>query len=85
MTTEKPIRGPRVHRPAASATWEHSHKWGPNFGDNTDLRVTRTDGGRLSIGYGRESVEIRAELVPILAEMVTQAAAWSDATREGRA
>jgi hypothetical protein len=67
-----------VHRPAASRTWEHTHKWGSSFGDSTDLRVTRTDGGPLRIAYGRESIEIREELVAVLAEMVATAAEWSD-------
>lgn len=67
-----------VRRPAASATWEHSHRWGSQFGDVTDLRVTRTDGGPLTIAYGRESVDIREELVDVLAEMVAAAAAWAD-------
>lgn len=67
-----------VHRPAASATWRHTHRWGTSLGDSTDLRVTRTDGGGLTITYGRESIEIRAALVGVLAEMVAAAAEWSD-------
>lgn len=72
----------RIHRPAASATWEHTHKWGVQFGDNTDLRVTRTDGGGLSIAYGRESIDIREALVSVLAEMVAAAAVWTDEPSE---
>ena len=80
---EKPmsetIRGPRVHRPAASATWEHEHRWGSQLGDSTRLSVTRTDGSGMRLAYGKESVEVRDELVPILAAMVVAAAEWTDA------
>ena len=72
----------RTHRPAASRTWEHTHRWGAQFGDSTDLRVTRTDGGGLSIAYGRESIDIREALVSVLAEMVAEAAEWTDAPSE---
>lgn len=72
----------RIHRPPASATWEHEHRWGTLISDTTTLYVDRTDGGRLQIRYGGESIEIRAELVPVLADMVAAAAAWTDeATR----
>lgn len=70
----------RVHRPAASATWEHEHRWGSNFGDSTTLRVTRTDGGRMHFRYGHKEFEVPAALVSILAEMTAAAAAWSDDT-----
>lgn len=73
------IRGPRVHRPAASATWEFEHRWGSMIGDSTTLRVTRNDGGALTIGYGREEIEIRRDLVAKVAEMVAAAAEWTDA------
>lgn len=73
------IRGPRVHRPAASATWSHEHLWGPQLGDSTNLSVTRTDGGAIRLAYGRESLEVRGELVTLFAEMVAAAAAWTDA------
>ena len=73
----KPIRR-EVHRPAASARWRHTHKWGTSFGDSTTLTVTRTDGGSLQIAYGKESIEIRGVLVDVLAEMVAAAAAWTD-------
>lgn len=72
------FRGPRVHRPASSATWQHEHRWGTSFGDSTTLRVTRVDGGGLTVAYGRESIEIRGGLVERLAEMVAAAAAWTD-------
>lgn len=79
MSTSSPSTlRPRVHRAASVATWEHSHRWGTLIGDVTDLRVSRTDGGRMVISYGQDSVEIREELVPILAEMVAAAAEWSD-------
>ncbi|UUW88376.1 hypothetical protein [Pimelobacter simplex] len=68
----------RVHRPPASATWQHEHRWGPAFGDSTTLSVVRTDGGPMRIRYGNESVELRAELVPVFVEMVAAAAAWTD-------
>lgn len=67
-----------VSRPPASATWECEHRWGPQFNDVSKLTVIRTDGGSLSIRYGRESIDIRAEVVPQLAEMVAAAAAWTD-------
>lgn len=67
-----------VYRPAASATWTHSHKWGVRLGDSTDLTVTRTDGGGLRIAYGKESIEIREALVGVVAEMVAAAATWTD-------
>lgn len=74
----------RIHRPAASATWEHTHRWG-GLGaslDEVGLRVTRTDGGGLTISYGRESIEIREALVAVLAEMVAAAAEWTDEPSE---
>lgn len=74
----------RIHRPAASRTWEHTRRWGTQFGDFTDLRVTRTDGGGLSIAYGRESIDIREALVSVLAEMVAEAAEWTDAPSDVR-
>lgn len=77
------IRRPSVSRPAASATWRHEHRWGPMISDSTTLRVTRTDGGSLTIAYGKESVEIRRELVEQAAAMVAAAAEWTDT--EGRA
>lgn len=67
-----------THRPAASRVWEYEHRWGSQIGDTRDLRVVRVNGGRMEIGYGKNSVEIRAELVPILAKMVAGAAAWSE-------
>ena len=76
------FRGPRIHRPASSATWEHDHRWGSMIGDSTTLRVTRTDGGAMAINYGSERVEIRAELVGTLAAMVAAAAAWTDRATE---
>jgi hypothetical protein len=48
------------------------------IGDSTTLRVTRTDGGSLSVIYGREEIEIRRELVGRVAEMIAAAAAWKD-------
>lgn len=68
----------RVERAAAKATWEHEHRWGPSFGDATLLRVTRVDGGPMTLSYGGESVEIRKDLVGPLAEMIAAAAAWTD-------
>ena len=79
------IRGPRVHRPAASATWEYEHSWGPSLGDSTRLSVTRTDGGGMRVAYGKESIEIREELVERVAEMVAAAAAWTDGSHPERA
>ncbi|KAB2809247.1 hypothetical protein F9L07_19595 [Pimelobacter simplex] len=68
----------RVHRPPASATWEHEHRWGQQLGDSTRLSVVRIDGGPLTIRYGTESIEIRKDLVPVLADMVAAAAVWTD-------
>lgn len=72
----------RVHRPPASATWQHQHRWGTGLGDSTTLYVDRTDGGPLTIRYGTESIEIRAELVPVLADMIAAAAVWTDEKAE---
>lgn len=77
MSEKSAIRR-RIHRPAASATWEHNHRWGSQLGDSTNLRVARKDGGGMTVSYGRESIEIREELVDIFAEMVAAAAVWSD-------
>lgn len=71
-------RGPWVHRAPARATWEHEHRWGAQLGDSTTLRVTRTDHGAMTVAYGRESLEVRAELVERFADMVAAAAAWTD-------
>lgn len=71
-------KGPRVHRPASTAVWEHENRWGSQIGDSTTLYVRRTDGGELSICYGTESIAIRKELVERFAEMVTAAATWTD-------
>jgi len=68
-----------VHRPSASATWEHVHHWGSSFGDTTTLRVTRVDGGLLRVTYGNDAVEIRPALVAVFAQMVAAAAEWTDA------
>lgn len=67
-----------TRRPATSRVWEYEHRWGQMIGDTQDLRVVRVNGGRMEIGYGKNSVEIREELVPILAKMVAEAAAWSE-------
>lgn len=67
-----------VHRPTPTATWRISYRWGTMIGDTTDLVVSRDDGGKLRIYYGEESVVIRKELVSALAEMVTEAAEWTD-------
>lgn len=77
--TGKPtIINPRVHRPPSRATWAHEHRWGRGFGDSTTLYVDRIDDGPLTIRYGNESVEIREELVAVVADMVAAAAAWTD-------
>lgn len=67
-----------THRPAASRVWKYEHRWGQMIGDTRDLRVIRVNGGKLEINYGKNSVEIREELVPLLAKMVAEAAAWSE-------
>ncbi len=76
------IKGPRVHRAAATATWEHGYRWGSGLGDTTTLYVRRTDGGSLSIDYGSKSIEIREALVAQLAEMVAAAASWTAVANE---
>ncbi len=76
--TKPRIINQRIHRPAASARWEHEHRWGPQLGDSTTLRVARTDDGPISIEYGNDSISIRKDLVPVLADMVAAAAAWTD-------
>lgn len=78
------IRGPRIHRPAASAHWEYEHHWGKSFGDSTTLHVRRTVDGPLTISYGEESIEIRADLVAQVARMVAAAAAWQDEQESDR-
>ena len=82
MAEQSAIRGPRVNRQPATATWEHEHRWGPGLTDRTSLYVHRTHGGRMSIRYRDQEVEVSGELVPILAEMVAVAAAWSDPKAE---
>lgn len=74
----------RIHRTPASSTWEHEHRWGTALGDRTSLFVDRVDEGRLTVRYGNQSVEIRAELVQAFADMVAAAAAWSDPKRVER-
>lgn len=76
MSTEK-IRT-RTSRPPASRFWEFNHKWGTQITDSTPLSVTRINNGELRIRHGAEHLAVRAELVPILAEMVAEAAAWAD-------
>lgn len=78
MSEQTTIRPPRVHRPAASATWEYEHRWGTGLGDTSTLYVDRRDGGSLTIRYHSDSIEVREELVQVLAEMVAAAAAWTD-------
>lgn len=80
MTDLPTVRGPEVHRPRPSATWKINHRWGTSLGDVTTYTVTRTLGGGMKIQGGKESFEIRAELVPLLAEMIAAAAAWEDGT-----
>lgn len=65
-----------IHTTPLVKVWRYEHRWGTLIGDTRDLVVTRTDKGRMTISYGRGSVEIREELVDILAEMVAEAAAW---------
>lgn len=72
------IKGPRVLRQAPSATWEYEHRWGTLLSDTTTLRVTRVRDGRLTISYGKDSIDIRETLVPKVAAMVAAAAAWRD-------
>lgn len=69
---------PRVHRAPATARWTYNHRWGSQLGDNTELSVSRTDGGLMSVRYGMETFEIRKDLVARFAAMVAAAASWSD-------
>jgi len=84
MTSDDTLKPPVVHRPSANAVWKHDHRWGSGFGDSTSLVVSRTDGGILRAGYGDNSLEIRAVLVPIFAAMVAAAADWTDQDKEAR-
>jgi hypothetical protein len=68
----------RVNRPPATKTWRVEHRWGSMIGDTRDLTVTRTSEGRLYMSYGKDSLEIRADLLDVFVEMVSQAAAWTD-------
>lgn len=65
---------PRVERPSATADWSHL----PKYGDGAELRVTRVDGGSLTNSWGGQSIEIRRELVSVLASMVGAASRWTD-------
>ena len=47
-----------------------------------ELTVVRITEGQMTISYGNEAIAIRGELVPILAEMVAEAAAWKDDPNE---
>lgn len=68
----------KTNRPPASKSWNVVHRWGSQLGDVRDLTVVRITEGQMTISYGKEAVAIRGELVPILAEMVAEAAAWKD-------
>lgn len=82
MPYEQPtVRGPSVHRPQPTAAWKVDYRWGKSLGDLTTYTVTRTLGGDMMIQGGGESFHIRAELVPLMAEMIAAAAAWEDAPR----
>lgn len=67
-----------TNRPPAFRRWEFDHRWGTLISDSTPLSVVRIDGGEMRIRYGSESLAVRAELVPILAEMIAAAAEWTD-------
>lgn len=82
MANAAPIRK-SVHRPAASATWRVTERWGHQIGDTRELSVTRFDGGALQISYGGSRIEIKEALVAQLAEMVAAAAVWSDKVLDG--
>lgn len=75
---ETPVRGPFVHRPPATATWEYDHRWGSMIGDTTALRVTRRGNGALTLSYGDKSIEVPVEAVGQLAAMTSAAAVWTD-------
>jgi len=68
----------RTHRPPATKTWSVEHRWGQMISDTVTLTVTRSADGRLSASYGKESLEIRADLLDAFVEMVNEAAAWKD-------
>lgn len=72
------VRGPRIFRPSPSARWEYQHRWGSFPGDVTTYSAQRNLNGSLTIRNGSESVEIRSEVVPFIAEMVAAAAIWTD-------
>lgn len=68
----------RVHRPPATKTWSVEHRWGQMIGDTRTLAVTRTAEGRLYMAYGKERLEIRADLLDVFVEMVNEAHCWTD-------
>lgn len=78
------IRGPRVYRQPASATWEHEHRWGVQLGDSTTLTVTRRDGGALTIRYGKETTMSEAYWVAWAVLTIINAAVWLATTRNLR-
>lgn len=71
-----------TNRPPASKSWRVVHRWGSQLGDVRELTVVRITEGQMTISYGKEAIAIREELVPILAEMVAEAAAWKDDPNE---
>ena len=72
-----PIRA-YTNRPPASRKWESTYKWGSLISDSTDYVVSRVADGAMTIRVGKESVEIRADMVATVAQMVEKAAAWQD-------
>lgn len=73
-----------TNRPPANRRWESTHRWGSQLGDNTDYVVTRVVDGAMTIRVGKESLEIRADMVAVVAQMVEKAAAWQDEQVAGR-
>jgi hypothetical protein len=68
----------RTHRPPATKTWSVEHRWGQMIGDTRTLSVTRSADGRMLMSYGKEGLEIRADLLDAFVEMVNEAHCWED-------
>lgn len=69
-----------VNRQPATKVWSAEHRWGQMIGDVRTLKVTRTDGGQMTLSYGKDTLEIREDLIEPLVKMVNEAAGWEDET-----
>ena len=78
VASEPVVRGPRINRPPASASWEFQHRWGLALGDTTNCWVNRTADGSLRIHDGKATTEFSRDVVDAVASAVAAAAAWTD-------